>query len=277
MSNMPSIMPAAGTTAYDDFMRKARNPESPEGKMMSRIVSDEQDAVQGHVRQLLHKMISLVEGQLFRDVAIFHEKFQLSPTDDPGHRLPEDVVAFRIKFMREELEEYCEAVGAVSGAPCQSMDRPPESLAFGDDAHFPEEGRLADMDAEKAFDALLDLAYVCLGTAFLHRFPWNAGWSRVQAANLSKVRAESSDDPLSHRKHRCDVVKPAGFKPPVLTDLLDEPCDRCYGAGACLFDPAKDGPDIFPGAGTCPKCQGTGRQRRAAPNVAKFSLMDELQ
>ncbi len=69
-------------------------------------------------------------------------------------------------------------------------------------------------------DALIDLAYVLLGTAFLHRFPFNQGWERVQEANMAKVRADGKDDPRSHRGHSADIVKPEGWKAPSFEDIL---------------------------------------------------------
>lgn len=118
------------------------------------------------------------------DIAEFHRKFGLLPTADGI--LPKDLAEFRIKFLREELKEYEEAVRAG--------------------------------DLEKAFDALLDLAYVTYGTAYLHGFPWSTGWDRVHEANMKKVRAERADQ--SARRSVFDVVKPAGWTPPDLSDLV---------------------------------------------------------
>ncbi len=86
---------------------------------------------------------------------------------------------FRIEFLLEELMEYTVAI----------------SLGKREDA----------------FDALLDLIYVALGTIHLHGFPAGAGWARVQAANMAKKPA--TDPALK-------VVKPEGWTPPDLTDLV---------------------------------------------------------
>lgn len=174
-----------------------KNPASIEAQVMRSMHEEAASVAQDQVRKMLMHMIDLVPGQLFRDIEQFHKKFGLEPTDD-GHRLPADVLKFRVKFLQEELNEYCEAVG-VSGDEVQD--------------HF---------DAEKAFDGLIDLVYVALGTAYLHKFPFNQGWNRVQQANMSKVRAEGAEDERSHRKHAADIVKPEGWKPPVLEDLLKE-------------------------------------------------------
>jgi predicted HAD superfamily Cof-like phosphohydrolase len=184
-----------------EMMRRALDPKTVEARMLRQEIANASDQVQEQVRSMLHQMIDLVPGQLFRDIGRFHEKFELKPTDDPGHRLPDDVLEFRIKFMFEELQEYVDAVGGSYGCPNVSIDS-------------------AKFDAEEAFDALIDLVYVALGTAYLHRFPFNEGWDRVQAANMKKVRASGDDDPLSKRKHSKDVVKPPLWEPPILKDLL---------------------------------------------------------
>jgi predicted HAD superfamily Cof-like phosphohydrolase len=181
-------------------------------------------------------MIDLVPGQVFRDIERFHEKFHLEPTKDPGHRLPVDLLKFRIKFMMEELEEYCEAVGA--------MVR--DNGEGGKDVLI----TTPRFDAEQAFDALIDLVYVALGTAYLHRFPFNDGWARVQEKNMQKVRAARPED--SKRGSGFDVVKPEGWTPPVLTDLLDEVCAQCFGVGAC--------DDV--GEVPCRACGGKGTVKR---------------
>ena len=121
----------------------------------------------------------------FDDVGEFHKKFELPYFGDDGApcRLTDaDVTEFRRKFMQEELDEFTSAY---------------------------EAGDLHD-----AADALADLIFVALGTAHFLRIPFDAVWREVQRANMTKVRAAGADDPLSKRRHRFDVVKPANFIPP---------------------------------------------------------------
>ena len=122
---------------------------------------------------------------LFSAVQKFHQKFDLPSSSRPSP-LPQDLSSFRLKFMYEELLEYEAAVAAG--------------------------------DLEKQFDALIDLVYVALGTAYLHGFPFNEGFSRVQEANLKKMRAHTAND--SKRGSAFDVVKPEGWEPPDLSDLV---------------------------------------------------------
>lgn len=117
------------------------------------------------------------------DVLEFHQKFELP--DGSEDKLTNDLEAiiFRTHFIQEELIELKDA--------------------------------LAREDRIKAFDALLDLAYVVYGTAlFMGVTPkqWHAGMGAVHAANMSKVRAQSADE--SKRGSAFDVVKPKGWQAP---------------------------------------------------------------
>jgi len=100
--------------------------------------------------------------------------------------LDDDMAKFRIVCLKEEVQEFEDAVAA--------------------------------NDLPGAFDALIDLVYFALGTAHIMNLPWPAGWDRVQAANMAKVRAERSAD--SKRGSGFDVVKPAGWSAPDLSDLV---------------------------------------------------------
>lgn len=122
---------------------------------------------------------------MFKDIKNFHEKFDLHYSGK-ARELSRELQYFRIQFLEEELEEYKKAV---------------------------DENNLHEM-----FDALIDLVYVALGTAYLHGFDFSEGWKRVHSANMSKVKALSKDD--SKRKSSYDVVKPKGWKAPSLEDLL---------------------------------------------------------
>lgn len=126
----------------------------------------------------------------FDDVGAFHEKFGLDNVTfrGTGPREYEDsTLTFRTRFLEEELEEFIEA--------------------WGED------------DEARMFDALLDIAYVAMGTAHLMGFPWQAGWDAVQAANLRKVRA-AVDGSDSKRGSSLDVVKPEGWEPPDIVAVL---------------------------------------------------------
>lgn len=150
----------------------------------------------------------------FDDVGDFHHKFDLHSVSHLGSGPTEvdpELMQFRVNFMLEELGEFLEALGGrieisdivVGGARSVTASLP-EKL---------------DVDHAQAFDALLDLVYVALGTAHFMGYPWQHGWRRVQAANISKVRAQA-DGSDSKRGSSFDVVKPEGWKAPDIESLL---------------------------------------------------------
>lgn len=128
---------------------------------------------------------------MMQDIEEFHKKFELVYEGAPRF-LPDDLAKFRLMFMSEELDEYFDASG-VGNEP----------------------------NLEKQLDALVDLVYVALGTAYLHGFgngKFNEAWRRVHAANMTKVRALRAED--STRGSTYDVVKPAGWQAPDHSDLV---------------------------------------------------------
>lgn len=122
---------------------------------------------------------------LFKDIEEFHNKFDLPRASKPA-LLSQEVLDFRIKFIEEELDEFIEA--------CNNKN------------------------LELAFDALIDLTYVILGTAFIMGLPFNEGFKHVHECNLKKVRATCSSQ--SKRKSTLDVIKPEGWQAPNLSKFL---------------------------------------------------------
>jgi predicted HAD superfamily Cof-like phosphohydrolase len=123
------------------------------------------------------------------DVGVFHERFGLDNTTGhpPGPReVTKEWLAFRVKFIREELEEF-------------------ECAAITD-------------DHAAMFDALLDISYVVFGTAHGLGYPWQDGWDAVQAANMLKQRATSPEQ--SVRGGTFDIIKPPGWTPPDIAGIL---------------------------------------------------------
>ena len=119
----------------------------------------------------------------FKMVQEFHRKFGIISYDgDP----PTDVYEYRVKFMEEELNEFKKA-------------------------YFNE-------DREEQLDALVDLIYVALGTCDLFGFKFDEAFERVHNCNMLKRRAKNEGE--SKRNHSLDVVKPDGWIPPVLEDLV---------------------------------------------------------
>jgi predicted HAD superfamily Cof-like phosphohydrolase len=122
---------------------------------------------------------------LMQMVVEFHQKFGLEPTDGPN--FPElEILILKNFHLQEELNEIKKA----------SMDN----------------------DLEEYFDGLIDLVYVALGAAYLANLPFEQGFLRVHQANMTKIRALRQED--SKRGSTYDIVKPAGFVAPTLTDLI---------------------------------------------------------
>ena len=117
---------------------------------------------------------------MLKDIEEFHKKFELERRK--GIEKNKDLVDFRIKFLEEELEEFIDAVRTV--------------------------------DDVKALDALVDIVYVAIGTAYLLDYPFHFGWNEVQKANMLKVRKESA-------RSKFDVTKPEGWKEPDMKKILE--------------------------------------------------------
>jgi predicted HAD superfamily Cof-like phosphohydrolase len=126
----------------------------------------------------------------FDNVGAFHRKFGLPVAEryTVPHGISRELQQFRLRFLREELEE---------------LDK-----AYAEDS-------LPDIA-----DALVDLVYVALGTAHLHGLPWEALFDEVQRSNMQKVRAQHAGD--SKRGSTFDVVKPEGWQAPLIEEVLCE-------------------------------------------------------
>ena len=127
------------------------------------------------------------QEQMCKDIEAFSIKFGLPQPENSGFLEDEDM-RYRINFIQEELDELNEAWN--------------------------------DGDLEGALDALVDIMYVTLGTAWLMNLPILDAWDRVHHANMQKVRVENSSDPRSKRNHHLDIVKPDNWVRPYLKDLL---------------------------------------------------------
>lgn len=156
----------------------------------------------------------------FDDVGDFHEKFGLDNTthEDIGPRtqLDPEVIPFRVKFLLEELQEFCDGAGIV--LLDKGSDEPGELFIRLDELEIEMKPGFK-MKHELTFDALLDLVYVAMGTAHFLGYPWQMGWRLVQRANMAKIRAKK-DASDSKRGSSFDVVKPPGWTPPNIERLL---------------------------------------------------------
>lgn len=153
------------------------------------------------------------QNTLFEDIIAFHTKFGLV-SDMKPKELDNETALFRIGFMVEEIAEYAQAAGYTSIA--RSLNTLHESIK--DNNRWVVNRNESGRDLEMQFDSLIDLVYVALGTCYLQGIDFDEGWRRVHAANMRKVRAKTADE--SKRGTTLDVVKPVGWKPADLSDLV---------------------------------------------------------
>lgn len=107
----------------------------------------------------------------------------------PPRELPASVAELRKKLVQEEAQELVDAIN---------------------------NGELADQ-----LDALCDLLYVTIGTANAMGFGdiLDEAFARVHHANMMKRLVEDRSD--SKRGSKWDIIKPEGWKPPAMTDLIN--------------------------------------------------------
>lgn len=113
---------------------------------------------------------------MMRDVADFHELILNDPTNNTPTLLSAEYCTERTKFMYEELSEFIESA---------------------------QDGNIVGVA-----DALADIVYVALGTAYKMGLPWDEIWAAVQSANMRKVRGTTK------RGNKVDAAKPEGWVGP---------------------------------------------------------------
>lgn len=127
---------------------------------------------------------------MIQDIHDFYTKFGFNKREI-GERPNQGFMAFRLKFLAEELHETAQAA---------KQD-----------------------DLENVLDGLVDLVYVAMGHAWLLNLDFAKAWDRVHEANMLKVRAQHAGE--SKRGSSFDVVKPKGWLKPNIAALID-PLDR---------------------------------------------------
>lgn len=113
---------------------------------------------------------------MLRDVAEFHELILEDYAESVPSLISLDYCVERSRFLHEELQEFitCADAGDIVGVA----------------------------------DALADLVYVALGTAYKMGLPFDDIWRAVQTANMQKVRGPTK------RGNKVDAMKPAGWVSP---------------------------------------------------------------
>jgi hypothetical protein len=139
-----------------------------------------------------------------RDVQEFHDKFKIGYDGNPRPILDEELMSLRLRRLREEVDEYAEA--------------------------------MALKDTAAVLDALIDLIYIAAGSVDLHGLThvFEEGWERVHEANLKKERAAPDGSDSKHGSG-FDIVKPQDWRAPDLADLVARPAPaRCVACGTSV-------------------------------------------
>ena len=160
------------------------------------------------------KTLASVPTTNFEDVKACHTKYGLLVGQTPSP-LTQRKLQERVEFLLEELLELAAACGLcvhVDTRPYLSaVDgtwKPIHTLSVSPNLHAPTQ------DFPEQADALIDLAYVAMGTGVMLGLPWQPLWDDVQRANMSKVRG------VTGRGHAVDLAKPPGWVAPKTQEIL---------------------------------------------------------
>ena len=124
---------------------------------------------------------------ILKDIDNFHKKYGFEKNEKIDIPDNNELINFRTAFLMEELAEYTNAI--------------------------------TKKDAAGALDALVDIVYIALGTAWLFNLPFEKAWNEVQKANMSKIRAK---DKTGKRGTKFDVIKPKDWKAPNIEKIIEE-------------------------------------------------------
>jgi len=124
---------------------------------------------------------------ILKDIDNFHKKYGFEKNEKVDIPNNSELINFRTAFLMEELAEYTNAI--------------------------------TKKDAAGALDALVDIVYIALGTAWLFNLPFEKAWDEVQKANMSKIRAK---DKTGKRGTKFDVIKPKDWKAPNIEKIIEE-------------------------------------------------------
>lgn len=143
---------------------------------------------------------------------------------------PEDVRRLRVKLIIEELIELCDAYGLLLTVVPPS----PEGLRMGGDEArhrvYVEQHKEPDASLEggikDAYDAVLDLLVVVIGTAIANGTQLPEGWNRVHASNMAKFGEGG------HRRADGKWIKPPNWTPPDLVSELKRQAEMAKARAA---------------------------------------------
>ena len=168
-----------------EIMKKRAQEAEGELSILRGIEANRVKELQKNISDLLDRT------DLINDIDRFHKKFGFEKTDKPDIPDDSELVNFRTSFLLEELAEYSQAI--------------------------------TKKDTAGALDALVDIVYIALGTAWLFNLPFEKAWKEVQRANMEKIRAK---DTTGKRGTKFDVIKPKNWKPPNIDQIVEEEIEK---------------------------------------------------
>ena len=116
----------------------------------------------------------------YKDIKDFHKKFKFKQGKGI-ESMDYNFSNWRVDFLMEEIAELTDA--------------------------------LDNKDDVEILDALIDICYVAMGTAWLMGFPFEEAWKEVQRSNMEKIREPSE-------RSENDVIKPEGWKKPDIKGII---------------------------------------------------------
>ena len=151
-----------------------------------------------------------------KQVTEFMGKVDQATPDMPA--VPDaSVRALRLRLIQEELRELAEAFGA--GQPKVTTDGRNVEWTLRDD-YVPTDKSLDD-----AYDAVIDLLVVVVGTGVALGTELDEGWEEVCAANMRKIIG-------GYRRADGKWMKPADWQPPNIRRIIQGQVERALARRA---------------------------------------------
>lgn len=155
-----------------------------------------------------HNSDSNVFFDPLHDIHEFHRKFGLEQSNEKVAVAP----AFSPDFTLSEEEQFVrEHRDKMTAEEWELRHRRliDEAMEY--------QGAVEEKDDEETLDALVDIVYIALGTAYRRGWDFAEAWNRVHNANMAKERGEPNN---SKYGSGFDIVKPKGWEGPNHKDLV---------------------------------------------------------
>jgi predicted HAD superfamily Cof-like phosphohydrolase len=127
-------------------------------------------------------------------------EFSLATGGSPPFELNSDFDKMKLKLVREEWDEVCDAV----------------YNELHNDVYLDEYKATPEQLKENILKEMCDLVYVILGYAIYRGWDFDTAFNRVHASNMSKIPA----DGVIKRRADGKVLKPDTYKPANLGGLV---------------------------------------------------------